>query len=249
MIKTVIIDDEVAVRNNIKTLIKENVSGVEVIGEADSVKNGLTLLNNVQPDLLLLDVNLADGSGFNILENLNQVDFKIIFITAFDQYAVKAFQFNALDYILKPVDIDQFKKAIDKMKDVVESSFITKEDLKTILDNYTKKDEERQLALPEAHKISFVNLKDIVRCQADGNYTVFYLKDGSSKVTSKTLKKYEEILPSTMFFRVNISNIINLKKVKEFNKEGYVVLDDNTTIEVSRRRKAGFLEAIERSTS
>ncbi len=244
MIKAVIIDDEAPARSNLNQILKDNFDDVVVLDEADSVASGVELLNRVGTDVVFLDIDLSDGTGFNVLENVDDINFQIIFITAYNNYAIKAFRFNALDYILKPIELELLEEAIKKLRSKVGNGFITKNELKIMLDNYNKKDEEKQLAISEANKIAFVPLVEIVMCKADSNYTLLYLKDGSQKVTSKTLKRYEELLPSAMFYRVNMSYIINLKEVKEYSKEGYVQLKDGTSLEVSRRRKADFMEVL-----
>ena len=145
MIKAVIIDDETPARNNLKQIITDNFSYVKIIGEADSVVTGVKLLNTLTPDLVLLDINLSDGSGFKLLEKLNDINFKVVFVTAYDSYAIKAFKFNALDYLLKPVKTDLLSEALEKVEKAVNKNYITQEDLKLFLDNYSKNDEERTI--------------------------------------------------------------------------------------------------------
>ncbi len=248
MIKTIIIDDEAPARNNLKQIIKDNFNDILITGEADSVKTGIVLLNKTTPDLVFLDINLSDGNGFNILEMIENISFQIIFITAYDEYAIKAFQFNALDYILKPIEIHHLEKALKKVKEMLQHNYITQNELNFILDNYSKKDEDKKLAIHEANKITFASLNDIMWCKADGNYTVFFFLDGSSKLTSKTLKMIELQLPESMFYRTHQSSIINLNYVKEYNKEdgGYIVLSDNTKVNIARRRKEDFLNKLKK---
>ncbi len=241
MIKVVIIDDEKPARDNLKEIIRVNFRNVAIIGEAESVETGIALLTNIHPDVLFLDINLSDGSGFTILEMMPDISFHVIFITAYDEYAVKSFQFNALDYILKPIDIHLLEKGIEKVKNASQHQYITKKELAVVLDDYSKNDEEKRLSLRESNKISFVNIKEIVRCEADSNYTVFHFIDKTQKVTSKTLKTYEELLPKSMFYRVNKSEIINLNYVKEYDKGGYILLQDGTSINVSRRKREDFI--------
>lgn len=251
--KVIIIDDEEPARNNLKQIIKDNFKDVLIIGEADSVKTGVKILSKITPDVLFLDVNLMDGSGFNILEqiNKNKIDFHVIFITAYDTYAIKAFQFNALDYILKPIEINQLKKALEKAQNLSNDMFISKKEFEIIINNYEENDNNKKLAIRETNKISFVPLKDIVRCQADINYTRLFFKDGSTKVVSKSLKIYENQLPDSMFYRVHQSDIINLNYVKEFvkNDGGYLILHDGTEIKISRRRKTDFLQMLKQRFS
>ncbi|MFT6244976.1 MAG: two-component system LytT family response regulator [Salibacteraceae bacterium] len=247
--KIIIIDDETSVRNNLKQIIETDVKEATVIGEAHSVKTGLQLIKDTDPDLLLLDINLTDGSGFGLLEDAPSIDFQVIFITAYDEFAIKAFQFNAIDYLLKPIDSNLLVKGIEKAQNLTNKNFITKKELQTVLNSYSKVDEDKQLALHESSKISFVELRDIVRCTADSNYTIFHFANATQKVTSKTLKNYEQILPKSMFYRVSPSCIVNLKYVKEYFKGGSVLLKDGTEIEISRRRKEDFLNVLKQRSA
>ena len=247
--KIILIDDEKSVRNNLKQIIEESFNDVTLVGEAYSVKSGLELIEKTKPDVVLLDINLTDGSGFNLLENVPVINFQTIFITAYDEYAIKAFQFNAIDYILKPIDRVHLEKAIEKAKKMSRQNFITREYLELVLSNYARNNEEKQLAIHESNKISFVDLKDIIRCTADSNYTIFCFSDATQKTTSKTLKSYEQILPKTMFYRVSPSCIINLNYVKEYHKGGYVLLKDGSEVDVSRRRKDDFLTALKEKSA
>ncbi len=246
MIKTVIIDDEAPARNILKQIIADKFRDVELIGEADSVATGVALIESTKPELVLLDINLSDGLGFNILEQIEEINFQVIFVTAYDTYAIKAFQFNALDYILKPIKIDQLLTALTKAKKIVGDTFITKAELKVFIDNYTKGEEDRKIAIREASKISYIIIKDIVRLKGEGSYTTFHLKDQTKIVSSKTLKVYEELLPESLFYRVHQSDMVNMDYVKAYNKEegGYAILTDDTRIDVARRRKEAFLEAL-----
>ena len=244
MIKAVIIDDETPARNNLKQIITDNFSYVKIIGEADSVVTGVKLLNTLTPDLVLLDINLSDGSGFKLLEKLNDINFKVVFVTAYDSYAIKAFKFNALDYLLKPVKTDLLSEALEKVEKAVNKNYITQEDLKLFLDNYSKNDEDRTIVINEANKISYIPVKEITKLKGEGNYTKFYLNDGRELTVSKTLKIYQELLPEALFYRVNQSYIININFVKEYHKEdgGYIILNDGSNIGLSRRRKDDFLK-------
>ena len=244
MIRAVIIDDETPARNNLKQIITDNFSYVKIIGEADSVVTGVKLLNTLTPDLVLLDINLSDGSGFNLLEKLNEINFKVVFVTAYDSYAIKAFKFNALDYLLKPVKTDLLSEALEKVEKAVNKNYITQEDLKLFLDNYSKNDEDRTIVINEANKISYIPVKEITKLKGEGNYTKFYLNNGRELTVSKTLKIYQELLPEALFYRVNQSYIININFVKEYHKEdgGYIILNDGSNIGLSRRRKDDFLK-------
>ena len=251
MLKAIIIDDEAPARSNLKEILKEHFREVEVIDEAGSVKSGVKLLKHTTPDIVFLDIDLSDGSGFNILEQLGQINFKVIFVTAYDTYAVKAFQFDALDYILKPIELKQLHGAIEKAKESLNKSFITKAELENILSNFSRSEEDRKLCLNESNKVSFIPIKDIVKLVADGSYTVFHFSDQTKKTTSKALINYEKQLPDNMFYRIHQSTVVNLNYIREFNKSegGYVTLTDDTILEVARRRKDGLLALLQQKYS
>jgi two-component system, LytTR family, response regulator len=242
----IIIDDETPARNNLKQIIKDNFKGVNVIGEAESVKTGVELLNKCKTDIVLLDINLSDGSGFNILEQLKDINFQVIFVTAYNEYAIKAFKFNALDYVLKPIEIRQLKRVFDKARELLNDDFITKEELNVVLDNYSKKDEDKKLVIHEMNKVTFVAINEIIKFISDGSYTTIYLNDNSQLTCSNTIKVYQELLPESMFYRVHNSSLINMNYVKEFNKEdgGYVVMSDGSHVQISRRRKNEFFKIL-----
>ncbi len=242
----IIIDDETPARNNLKQIIKDNFKDANVIGEADSVKTGLELLNQTKTDIVLLDINLSDGSGFNILEQVKNINFQVIFVTAYNDYAIKAFKFNALDYVLKPIELSQLTRVFDKARELLNDDFITKEELNIVLDNYSKKDEDKKLVIQEFNKVSFVAIKKIIKFISDGSYTTIYLNDNTKLTCSKTIKVYQELLPESMFYRVHNSSLINMNYVSEFNKEdgGYVVMSDGSHVQISRRRKNEFFRIL-----
>lgn len=242
MLKTLIIDDEERSRVTLKSFIKSYAPFIEITGEADGVKKGIAAIGNLQPDLVFLDIQMGDGTGFDLLEKINHYSFKLIFVTAFDQYAIKAFRFNAIDYLLKPLDPDVFMASIEKLKSAEKEKDIQ---LKIeALMQFRKKPEK--IALPAADSIKFVNISDIVYLASDNNYTTFYLKGNEKTVVSKTIKDYEEMFAGMHFYRIHQSYIINLHYVKKYIKGegGYVEIENGPTLEVARRRKEGFLQAL-----
>jgi two-component system LytT family response regulator len=240
MFRAVLVDDELKGRLALKKLLQLYCENVDIVGEADSVKSAQIAIEKLNPDLLFLDVNLQDGTGFDLLNVINYQSIKVIFVTAYDHFAIKAFRFSAIDYILKPIDPDILVAAVDKIKLLQPN-----ENQIQILSK--SKNEIDQIALVAQNGLICVKLVDIVRCEADSNYTVFYVLKGSKIVVSKSLKEYEELLENHNFFRVHKSHIINLKFVKEYDSvNSQVILLDSTKIEVARRRKEVFLELLKR---
>lgn len=240
MIRAIIIDDEQDSRNTIRNILENYCENIDVVGEASDVESGLEVISRKNPDVVFLDIQMPDGTGFDLLEELPKVNFQIIFITAYDQYALKAIKFSALDYILKPVDPQQLVDAVKKIrKDSTSHSDITKK-INTLLRN---KNGFERITLPTLEGYKFVNLKDIIRCVADSNYTQFYLSSGENILVTRTLKEYEETLSELDFVRVHQSHLVNTRYVDRYIKGdgGTVVMVDGAEVEVSRRRKDDFL--------
>ena len=242
MIRTIIVEDE---PNNIIALQKTleiYCLEVEVVAVAENVKAGIEAIEKHEPDLVFLDIEMPDGTGFDLLKNFNKVHFQVIFVTAFNQYAIKAFQFSAIDYILKPINPELLIQAVHKV-----SSNPKYEDLEKIIENLLdNRDQIESLALPTFEGIHIEKLNNILYCESENNYTIFYLKDGSKIMVSRTLKEYETILSENNFFRIHQSYLINLAEVKKYTKGdgGYVNLSNNKMLDVSRRRKQAFLKAL-----
>jgi two-component system LytT family response regulator len=242
MIRILIIDDESNGRNVLKNFINSYCSGVEIIGEADSVKTGIEAIKRLNPELVLLDIQMQDGNGFDLLEKLDKIDFKVIFVTSFDNYAIKAFKFSAVDYILKPVDPENLVEAIERVKNMGQNnSFESKIDF--LISNYTSLD---KIALPASDGVRFVKIKDVVRCESDNNYTMFYLNNKEKILISKTLKEYETMLEGNTFYRVHKSHLVNLSYVVKYvpGEGGYLILEDGSHVDVSRRKKEGLLKIL-----
>jgi len=239
--RTVIIDDEEKSRKTIKNFITKYAPELMLVGEADGVETGIELIESVHPELVFLDVQMGDGTGFELLGRLQFDDFKLIFCTSFEHYAVKAFRFSALDFILKPIDPDIFKSAIERVK-----KYSDDRACRNVLSQNEKK--LSQLALRSSEKISIVNLDDIVRCESSINYTQFVLKDRTKIMVTKTLKEYDELLAPHGFIRIHKSHLVNMNAIVRYIKGdgGWIELTDGVKIEVSRRKKDILLEAIEK---
>jgi two-component system, LytTR family, response regulator len=241
--RALIIDDEPKNVRILKKLLEDYCPQIVVTGEAGDARAAYTTIRELKPELVFLDIEMPYGNAFDLLDKLLPVDFEIIFITAFDDYTLKAFKYSALDYLLKPVDIDELKAAVKKAAEKIAGKSINLQ-LGNLLSNLKSNQAILQkIALPSADGIIFINVEEIIRCEASGNYTIIYA-DSKEKITaSKTIKDYEELLPPSIFCRIHNSHIINLNRIKKYHsgRGGFVVMDDGTSIEVASRRRDEFL--------
>ena len=241
-IKTaVIIDDMDLARKALKADIETYCPQIEIIGEAGSVVSGAKLIEQKRPDITFLDIHLGDGEGFDILEILPETDTKVIFITASNQHAIQAFRFSAVDYLLKPIDPTLLVSAVAKAIQTSGNNNVNMEMLKSNIQQPTK------LALHTSDLIKIVELYEIVRLEAMGNYTTFHFTDGNKLLVTKTLKDYHDLLKSQNFLRVHQSHLINLAHLKAYIKSegGYLLMENNSRIPVSVRKKPGVILAID----
>lgn len=250
MITAVLIDDDINLRNGMKGLLSIYAPEITIIGEADSVASGVEAIEKLNPQVVFLDIQLNDGTGFDILEKLATKNGKttshIVFITAHEQYAIKAFRFSALDFLLKPVDPDELKKVIEKIKSVLEKSD-NYAHIDLLLENIRKKvDNFKRIALSNSDGIHLFEISDIIRCESEDNYTKFFIRNSKPILISKTLKEYEEMLTNHGFVRVHQSHLINLAFLKSYIKKegGYVIMTDNSTIPISQRKKEQLQEIL-----
>lgn len=246
MIKAIIVDDEQHCIDRLKGLLQSSyTNSIELLGEFSSVAEGYKAIQRLKPELVFLDVQIHEKTGFDLLYELGKADFEVIFTTAHDEFAVRAFKFSALDYLLKPVDADDLKAAIDKYKERKKLPQQSSERVETLL-NHVKpgNDPLKKIVIPTSNGFELFNVTDIVRCESDINYTTIYFTDKHKLVVAKTLKEFEEMLSPHGFFRIHNSHLINLDFVKSYNKGkgGSVVLKDGTELEVSTRRKDEFLK-------
>lgn len=226
--------------------IKKTHPEIEIIGKASSVVEACKILQTKKPDILFLDIMLGDGTGFDILEIVPNLNAKVIFVTASEDYAIKAFKFAAVDYLLKPYSLKDLTSAIRKAKAQIQPQ---KQQLSLLKQIVTKPLEKpTRLSLHTLEKIIVVAIKDIVRCKSDNNYTTFYLQDKSKILVSKTLKYYSDILKDVNFLRVHQSHLINKSFIKEFIKSdgGYLILNDSSNIPVSARKKSEIINALKK---
>lgn len=250
MITAVIIDDDINLRNGMKGLLNLYAPEINIIGEADNVKNGVTEILNKKPQVVFLDIQLTDGTGFDILENITKTEGKIntniVFITAHEKYAIKAFRFSALDFLLKPVDPDELQQVIAKIKNSLESkSSFSNIDL--LLENISRKvDTFKRIALSTSDGIHLFEIGDIIRCESNDNYTQFFIKNQKPILISKTLKEYDELLSEHGFERIHQSHLINIAYLKAYIKSdgGYVLMQDGSQLPISQRKKERLKELL-----
>ncbi len=244
MISVVVIDDEPRARETIINILGRSKSDIQVVGEADSVQSGYELIIETYPDLVLLDISLTDGTGFDLLKKFEKINFKVIFITAHEEYALKAFKFSALDYILKPVIAGDLLQAVEKTN---ESKLQEETELK-ISTFFTNLEKIRKVVLKTAESIHIIQIKNIVRCEADVNYTVFYIDNSEKLMVSKTLKDYAEMLEPAGFFRSHQSHLVNLDHIMRYDKGegGHLVMKDGSIVPVSSRKKEDLFKLFEK---
>ncbi|MBC7890288.1 MAG: response regulator transcription factor [Ferruginibacter sp.] len=243
MIKAIIIDDEQHCVDRLTGLLTNQHAGtIQLLAPVSSVKDGTRVINEQQPDLIFLDVQINDRTGFDLLRECGTINFKIIFTTAYDRYAIQAIKFSAIGYLLKPIDEDDLEEALNKLKETsVENTSLM---AGVIANNLSQPAKKKKLTIPSGNELLFLNIEEIVRCHSDINYTTIYKNDKQKIVVAKTLKEFEEILTDQDFFRIHNSDLINLACIKSYNKGkgGSVVLQDGTELEVSTRRKEEFLK-------
>lgn len=250
MITAILIDDDKNLREGMKGLLARFAPNIHIIGEADSVSSGIEAVDSLSPQVVFLDIQLNDGTGFDILEQLalknKAIQSNIVFITAHEQYAIKAFRFSALDFLLKPVDPEDLQKVIQKIETVVEKSNdylhidLLLENIRKSVDNF------KRIALSTSDGIHLFDISDIIRCEGADNYTKFYIRNNKPILISKTLKEYEELLTEHKFERIHQSHLINLNYLKSYIKKdgGYVVMADDSRLPISQRKKERLQEVL-----
>ncbi len=246
MITAILIDDDNNLRNGMRAMLQCHQTEIAIIGEADSVKTGIEAIEKLQPQVIFLDIHLTDGTGFDILEQVSNNKSHIIFITAHEQYALKAFKFSALDFLLKPVDPEELAKSIGKISLTLQKNNST-EHIDLLLENIRRKvDNFKRIALSTSDGIHLFEISDIIPCESNDNYTQFFIKNHKPLLISKTLKEYEELLTEHGFERIHQSHLINLAYLKSYIKTdgGYVIMADNSNIPIAQRKRERLQELI-----
>ncbi len=245
MIRCVIVEDEEMARKVLKSLLSQYCKDVMVCAEADDVESGKAMIEAFRPDLVFLDIEMPGGSGFKLLSCFENIDFEVVFITAYEQFAIKAIRHAALDYLLKPVDPKELVAAVEKVK---EAKY--KKTLKRQYDSLLKNIDPEQLvvrkiSISTSDKIHLIEVDNIIRCESDNYYTIIYFKDGSNLLVSKTLKEMEQRLEEYGFQRTHKSHLVNLRCIMNFIKDEMMVLmTDGSKVPVSKRKKEAILEVI-----
>ncbi len=249
MTKAIIVEDEVRGLNNLKNLLAQNCAEVEIVGTASSIKEAARLFDAMDesPDLAFLDISLPDGLVFQLLNILEPLDFEIIFVTAYEEYAIKACEYSSIGYITKPIDPDKLVEAVRRVKSK-KSRYINKR--LEIFNNvyHNNPNAFRKMSISALDGIYFIDIQNIVRFEAEDNYTHIFMEDGERITASKTIKSFEDMLGPYNFYRVHKRHVINLNYMRKFVKGdgGYLIMDDEKRIEVSRRRRPAFMEQIRR---
>ena len=248
MLRTVIIDDEINSRESLHTLLDKYCTGVEVVATASGVEEGVRIIGEADPDLVMLDIQMQDGTGFDLLKQIDNPKFQLIFTTAHDEYAIKAFKFSAIDYLLKPIELEELEGAVERAKSI-QSKKQDHDSREPLIKNLLAYDSANpRITISTEHALEILAVKDIVRLESDGNYTHFYLSDGRKIIASKHLKHYDEMMLGPGFMRVHKSHIINLEFVTRYMKAegGSIQLSTGDEVPLSRRRKDVFLEIYSR---
>lgn len=242
----VIVDDEKRVRTTIKNVLELHYPNANVVGEAEDIETAKEKIKETNPDVVLLDIKMPGGTGFDLLKQLMPLSFKVIFITAFDQFAIQAFKYSAIDYLLKPIIPEDLINALDKSVELIN---IQNETLKfeNLIDNFSQLTKDsKKIVLNTQDKIHIVAINEIIRCEADANYTTFTLLNKKPVVISKPLKEYDEMLSPYGFFRCHNSHLVNLAMIDRLEKRegGVLIMKDNSEAMVSSRKYSELVAAI-----
>lgn len=248
MINCLIIDDEFKGRVNVAEFVHRHCKELKIIGQAASVKEAVELIQSAKPQLIFLDIEMKDGTGFDVLTQCKNISFEIIFVTAYDHYSLDAIKFSAIDYILKPIEETQFIEAVEK---AIQQINLKSENirLRNLLYNATQNNANKRIALPFVDSIEFVEVKNIIRLEADGSYTRFIISNGNELLVSGSLKEYDEMLSSYGFIRTHQAHLINPEFIKSLKKSdgGYLTLLNGNTVPISRLRKAEIINVLKGS--
>lgn len=238
--KTIIIEDENRLREALSIML-EMVAGdtIQIIGYAESVEEAKKMIDRLKPDLVFMDIMLKDGTGFEVLQQITFNSFHLIFTTAYEQHAVNAFKYSAVDYLLKPIDPQELKTAIDRIA-VLKARMLEQEQISELHTNLSKTPD--RIVLPTLEAMYVVKLEQIIRCETSGSYTTFFLTDGRKIMVSKPLKNYEDILLPPVFFRVHQSHLINVNAILSYSREGMIHMNDKSVVPISRGKKEHFFK-------
>ncbi len=247
-LKAVIVEDEESGRETLKNYLSTYCKDVELVGMADSVKSGVPLIKEKNPDIVFLDVEMPYGNGFDLLEQFDNIQFEVVFVTAFSQYAIKALNLSASYYILKPVDIDELVAAVEKIKEKKLSKSEMPSHTKVLIDNLKSiNNQSKKIILPILEGFEVISISEVIRCEAQDNFTQFHLKSGKKLLICRTLKFYEECLVDFDFVRIHKSHLINMQYVIKYTKGkgGFITMSDGSQVDVSPNKRDEFLMKFE----
>lgn len=246
MLRTVIVEDEYHSREALVNLLHNYCPKLTIVTTADDIETGLKAIASIKPDLVFLDIQLKSGTGFDLLERVGNPEFEIIFTTAYENFAIRAFKFSAIDYLLKPIDPQELKTAVEKVDKKIDREVQTQKlkSLWSFLDSPHKEHKKQTITLSTAEGYEFVEIGQIVYCEASGSYTLFHLKTGKTILVSKNLKEYENILKQFNFFRSHQSFLINISEVEKLVKAegGYIVMKNGKKVNISSKKKDEFVK-------
>jgi len=243
ILKTVIVDDEQDAVNFIESIANEYCPSIKIIGKAYSAIEGVEVITKLKPDLVFLDVEMPHGSGFDLLAGFPEKEFDVIFITAFNHYAIRAIKFSAVDYILKPININEFIEAVKRVEESRKEKTGSNHNFNTLFENLQTALPSK-LAIPTSSGMEYLNTREIIRIEADRSYSWFFMGDEKKHLVSRNLKEYQELLSDRNFFRTHNSHLINLEHVKKYirHEGGYIEMTDGSNVPISRGKKDLFLE-------
>ncbi len=248
MLNCIIVDDENKSRESLKIMVEDFCQNVRVCATCQNIDEAIQSVEQYNPDVVFLDIQMQRESGFDLLEKLKRVDFEVIFTTAYSEYAIKAFKISAIDYLLKPIDIGELQRALAKVEKKISANLADR--FEQMLNNLRPGPvQSHKMAVPTSDGLVFVKLGDIIYCEASSNYTFIHTSEPKKHVVSRTLKEYEDLLAEHDFFRIHNSYLINLNAIKKYvrGEGGYVIMSNDVNLDVSKRRKEAFLSRLGQS--
>ena len=247
MVKAVIIDDEKELRDLNRALLTDRFPQIEIVGEAASVGDGVQIIRNTKPDIVLLDIEIIGGTGFDILQQVKPYTFKLVFITAYNHFSIKAIKFSAIDYILKPVNEKEFVEAIESALQLVEKQQLELQ-IGNFFDHYEKKTQSKKIVLRTSDSMHIVDVSEIIYCKSDNSYTTFYLINNREVLVSKSIKEYAEMLEEFNFIRPHQSFLVNFNFISKIDKGdgGFIILQSGVEVPISARRKQSLMQILEK---
>ncbi|WP_228012143.1 LytR/AlgR family response regulator transcription factor [Flavobacterium hungaricum] len=240
MYKTIIVEDEKRISEALSIMLEMAAPDtIQIIAYAESVDEAVKLIDRLKPDLVFMDIMLQNGTGFDVLQQISFNSFHLIFTTAYEQHAINAFKYSAVDYLLKPIDPEELKTAIERIE-VQQQRVLQKQQLTELQHNLSKTPD--RIILPTQEAMYVVKLEQIIRCETSGSYTTFFLTDGRKIMVSKPLKNYEDLLEPPLFFRIHQSHLININAIVSYSREGMVHMNDKSVVPISRGKKEQFFK-------